>query len=271
MITSDRAAARKVAYTQTRTRNSLPSLPLVLATLLLVLPTPSLAAHVGKIVSTSALFAINLRWGEPRASYVFVLFLIVLAASLVPALHTWNPMVVPATAFAVLACVRRDWFSAQRWLVRGRASPVTWLIFAVTIPSAAGALFSWATLAEPDLTIYADMIPGNGLGIVLAAAIVFSVFNAIAEEVVFRGVLWQALADTGLSTSAVLIIQAVAFGIMHLGGVPSGVAGVALATIYGLALGGIRHLSEGLLMPVVVHIFADLTIFLIVLKLGGGW
>lgn len=271
MDTAGRELAKNVAFTQTRTKTLLPSLTVVLATLLLVLPAPGLAAHIGKIIATSVLYAINVRWGEPRVSYAFVLCLIVLAVSLVPALHTWNPIVVPATAFAILAYLRRDWFSAQRWLVRGRASPATWLLFAITIPVAAGALMAWAFLVRPDLRIYADMIPGDELGIVLAAAIVFSVFNAIAEEVVFRGVLWQALVDAGLSTGAVLLVQAVLFGIMHLGGVPSGVAGVALATIYGLALGGIRHLSRGLLMPVVVHIFADLTIFLIVLRLAGGW
>ncbi len=244
---------------------------MILAALLLVLPTPGPTTHVAKIAATTVLFAINARWGEPRVSYAFVLYLIVLAVSLIPALHTWNPIVVPATAFAVLAFVRRDWLSANRWLRRGRASRATWLLSGVTIPLTAGVLVAWAYLVKPDLTIYADMIPGKGLGIVLAAAIFFSVFNAIAEEVVFRGVLWQALADTGLASGAVLIIQALAFGIMHFGGVPSGVAGMALATIYGLALGGIRYLSGGLLMPVVVHIFADMMIFLIVSRLAQGW
>ena len=259
-----------MAFIYARSQNFLSAVLVILTTLLLVLPTPSLTAHVGKLAAMLLLFAINARWGEPRVSYAFLLCLIVLAVSLVPALHTWNPIVVPATAFAVLATVRRDWFSANRWLLRGRASPATWLLFAITIPLAAGALIVWANLVQPDLRIYADMIPGDTLGIVLAAAIVFAVFNAIAEEVVFRGVLWQALADTGLGSSAVLIIQAVAFGILHFGGVPSGVAGIVLATIYGLALGGIRYLSRGLLMPVVVHIFADLTIFLIVWRLAEG-
>lgn len=261
---------KQVAFTEPRSVRVSPALPVVLATLLLVLPTPSLTAHVGKIAATAVLYAINARWGDPRVSYAFELCLIILAVSLVPALHTWNPIVIPAIAFAVLARVRRDWISANRWLLRGRASPATWLLFSVTIPLTAGALVGWANLVQPDLTIYAEMIPGQGLGIVLATAIVFSVFNAIAEEVVFRGVLWQALVDAGLATGAVLIIQAVAFGIMHFGGVPSGVAGMVLATIYGLALGGIRYLSKGLMMPVVVHIFADLTIVMIVLRLAEG-
>lgn len=47
--------------------------------------------------------------------------------------------------------------------------------------------------------------------------------------------------------------------------------GVGLATVYGLALGGIRLLSKGLLMPVIVHAFADLTIFLIIMRLAERW
>ena len=46
---------------------------------------------------------------------------------------------------------------------------------------------------------------------------------------------------------------------------------MGLATLYGFALGGVRMLSKGLLMPVLLHITADLTIFLLVLRLIERW
>jgi membrane protease YdiL (CAAX protease family) len=247
------------------------TLPLVLGILLFVLPTPSIAVHIGKILSLLAILAINTRWGEPRVWYAFVLFLVVMVVGFIPALHVWNPLVVPATGFALVAYARPRWLMSDRWLLRGRASRATWVLALLTIPLSAGALVAWAHMTQPDLTMYADMIPGSGIGVLLAAAIVFALFNAIAEEMVFRGVIWQALADTGLTLGGVLVIQALAFGLLHLGGVPSGLPGLGLATIYGLALGAIRLLSKGLPMPVIAHAFADLTIFLIIKRLAERW
>lgn len=46
---------------------------------------------------------------------------------------------------------------------------------------------------------------------------------------------------------------------------------MVLAAVYGALLGGIRLLSKGLMMPVIVHAFADLTIFMIIMRLAGRW
>ena len=250
---------------------SLRSALLVLAVFVTVLPAPSLTAHVAKLVALSAIFVVNQRWGEVRVWYAFALIFLIMLVSFVPVLHLWNSVVVPATGFALIAYFKRDWLAAERWLVRGHASKATWVLAAITVPLSAIALFGWAQIARPDLTMYSDMIPGTGVAIVIGAAILFSLFNAFAEEIVFRGVLWQALSDTGLAAGVVLAIQAIAFGVLHFHGVPSGLAGVGLATVYGAALGGIRLLSKGLLMPIVVHIFADLAIFMIIMRLAERW
>lgn len=252
-------------------RSLLRSLPLILATLLIVLPAPSLMVHIGKLVALTVLFAINSRLGEPRIWYAFVLYLVIVLVSFVPVLHTWNLMVVPATGFALLAYLRPNWLASKDWLLRGRATSATWILIIVAVPLSAAALLGWAFFTQPDLTIYADMIPTINIGVIVGAAVVFALFNAIAEEVVFRGVLWQALSTIEIRSTSVLIIQAIAFGVLHLEGVPSGVIGMGLATIYGLALGGVRMLSNGLLMPIVLHITADLTIFVIVMQLMERW
>jgi membrane protease YdiL (CAAX protease family) len=54
------------------------------------------------------------------------------------------------------------------------------------------------------------------------------------------------------------------FGIGHLGGYPPGLLGALLATLYGVALGLLRHFSKGIGAAVVAHVFADATIFGIV-------
>ncbi len=258
---------QSIARTPTLAR----AIPLVLAIIILVLPVASLPIHIGKLAALSILFAINNRWGEPRIWYAFALSLTILLVSLIPVLHAWNTMVVPATAFAIVAYARRDWLASRDWLMRGQATRATWILIGVAIPLSAAALFSWAHVAQPDLAIYADMIPTANIGLIIGAAAVFALFNAIAEEVVFRGVLWQTLSTVGFRPVSVLITQAAAFGILHFEGVPSGMAGIGLATIYGLALGGVRMLSRGLLMPIVLHITADLTIFAIVMHLMDRW
>ena len=46
--------------------------------------------------------------------------------------------------------------------------------------------------------------------------------------------------------------------------------GVLMATLYGLVLGIIRETSRGMLAPVVTHIFADATIFLVLYFISTG-
>ena len=61
------------------------------------------------------------------------------------------------------------------------------------------------------------------------------------------------------------MMQGVIFGIVHAQGFPNGVMGIVMASIYGIMVGWLRHLSRGMLWPVVAHIFADATIFLLLM------
>jgi membrane protease YdiL (CAAX protease family) len=98
----------------------------------------------------------------------------------------------------------------------------------------------------------------------LLAGVGFSVGNALLEEIIFRGVLYEALAaDYGVA--ATVCIQGIAFGVVHAHGFPRGVIGVAMASAYGVVLGILRQRSGGLLAPFVAHVFADATIFAILL------
>jgi uncharacterized protein len=79
-------------------------------------------------------------------------------------------------------------------------------------------------------------------------AIAFATLNAFAEELLFRGIIQDALHGV-MAPMPAIALQGVAFGAIHLRGFPSGTAGVVLASGYGVALGVIRWRSGGLLAP----------------------
>jgi membrane protease YdiL (CAAX protease family) len=94
----------------------------------------------------------------------------------------------------------------------------------------------------------------------VVAALCFSTLNALLEEFVYRGVLYEALAA---EWGAVVAIggTAAAFGLGHLAGYPRGIMGAILAGLYGIALGLLRWWTGGLGLVVACHIAADATIF----------
>lgn len=76
-------------------------------------------------------------------------------------------------------------------------------------------------LASPDLSVQAGAIPVAAFGSLAVAGLCFSVGNAILEELVFRGVLFDALvAEWGSPVAAG--VTALAFGLGHVSGYPPG-------------------------------------------------
>lgn len=92
----------------------------------------------------------------------------------------------------------------------------------------------------------------------------FSLVNAAVEEAIFRGVLQTALERVNGPLVAI-VLQAVAFGVLHVLGVPTGIVGAIMAGAWGLLLGVMRWRTKGLLAPYVAHVAADATIFLMFL------
>ncbi|PCD02511.1 hypothetical protein COC42_13935 [Sphingomonas spermidinifaciens] len=76
----------------------------------------------------------------------------------------------------------------------------------------------------------------------------------------WRGVLFDWLRGF-MGPVAAILVQAASFGAAHYSGVPSGWAGVGLATLYGVMLGWLSWRAEGLLAAIVAHVAADLVIF----------
>lgn len=151
----------------------------------------------------------------------------------------------------------------KSWLRFGHFDKWTWLFIFVTVLTSSIALVVWFSLTHPDLSKLLALMPEGSILLLIGGAVLFATVNAIVEEFVIRGIMWDALTRLKLSVLVTLIVQAVYFGIMHYEGFPSGPSGMILAGIYGLMLGLIRIQSNGLGAPVVAHIFADLTIYII--------
>jgi membrane protease YdiL (CAAX protease family) len=118
--------------------------------------------------------------------------------------------------------------------------------------------FHW--LVRPEVTHLAAKLPMIFLQNLVVAALCFSALNALLEELVFRGVLYEALAAEWGGAVAVGGTAA-AFGLGHLAGYPPGITGAILAGLYGIALGLLRWWAGGLGLVLACHMAADATIF----------
>jgi len=137
-----------------------------------------------------------------------------------------------------------------------------WLLAAV-------ALLSWYLLLQPNIAdIVKAFVPALPLGLLIAGGLLFSMVNAAVEEGAYRGVILHAL-DSSLGPGfAALLLQAVAFGAIHIRGFPRGLLGVGLAYIYGLLMGVIRRRAGGMFAPWIAHVFTDVVIAGIILFLA---
>lgn len=177
--------------------------------------------------------------------------------------HFLEPLIVYGLILLVVRPLRKrpDW----AWL--GRMDGLTLGLMAATIFLSAAALIAWQQVLHPDLTDIRDNLLAQAGDHLVLFGLTFAVVNALLEEMVWRGILMEAFLGTGLGTVAAIFLQAVAFGIAHIHGFPRGALGVAMAGVYGLVLGVIRHRTGALAAPVLTHIAADATIFILLVRL----
>jgi len=148
------------------------------------------------------------------------------------------------------------------WLHPGKSNRTVRALSLATIVLASIALVAWVHYLNPDLHGYAKVLPSLPPVLMILFGIGFSAFNAAAEEIMWRGVMLEALNSAFGPGFWPLAIQAASFGIAHYkGGFPSGIVGVCMVFVYGLVLGAIRVLSKGMLYCWLIHVAADSTIF----------
>lgn len=95
--------------------------------------------------------------------------------------------------------------------------------------------------------------------------LLFSLTNAVSEELVFRFVVLGA-ANSLVNDSSAIWISAVVFGVAHIRGAPGGVLGIILASALGLILGKATLETGGIGVAIWIHFLQDLVIFPVVLS-----
>lgn len=160
------------------------------------------------------------------------------------------------------------------WMRKGEPDQVSWLLIVLTSLVSAVALILWALwtnylgIASSMLSTFRQVpfwfllfvgIPG------------FALLNAFAEEVVYRGVLQEALGrrfENGMPL--LLAAQASAFAAAHFAvGFPNGKVGYLMTFVYALMLGYLRERTRGMLAPYLTHVAADFVIGLTLLLLAA--
>lgn len=184
-----------------------------------------------------------------------------LTAAALPVAGNWPYyLLVPVLLYGVLTLLLRPLRRTCGWFSLGHWDRATILLTFTIILASSGILVAYHALAHPDLDYLRAKLPIRNL---LLAFGLFPLCNAVLEEVVFRGILLDAI-QAYWGWTAALILTSLAFGFGHLGGYPPGWIGAVLAGVYGLALGLLRQQADGLMPPIVAHVFADATIMTIV-------
>lgn len=204
-----------------------------------------------------------------RVGQGFLFILLLGAALALPPLRAWpwiwlGPL---GAYFLILALVPR-WRRVPGWLRVGTLSPRTLAATAGVMVASMATLVCFHHLAQPDVRTIRAAMPVQALGGAMLTGVVFTLLNALMEELVFRGILFDAL-EAQWGWRLTLVVTSLLFGLGHLRGYPPGPAGAVLAAVFGLAMGGLRVWTRGLALPVAAHLGADATICYLVLR-GPG-
>lgn len=185
-----------------------------------------------------------------------------------PMLRRWPwvwlaPFIAYFLLIVCVPCLRRS----MGWLRAGKLSSASVIVTIGVMALTVLALVLFHTMVRPEVRGYRAAIPFDALGGVIIAGVIFTIVNATLEELVFRGVLFDAL-ESQWGTWVTLIATALLFGLGHLRGYPSGIVGACLAALFGFAVGVLRLWTGGLALPIVAHMAADATIYCILVH-GG--
>src|SRR6266446_7944469 len=188
--------------------------------------------------------------------------------SLIPGTRWPWTFLVPVLLYWALLQSFRPLRLTVAWLRMGHPTLPMWIAAATVAVGSAVSLLVWFKLARPDVKWQAGLIPMWSPARLVLLGVGFALFNAALEEMIWRGVVFDALERTRLPTVPVVLMQAVSFGVAHLHGFPSGSVGILLASVYGVILGVLRAHTRGLLVPFVTHAVTDFSIFEILIFLA---
>jgi membrane protease YdiL (CAAX protease family) len=160
--------------------------------------------------------------------------------------------------------------SLAGWSRPGRFGPRILVALFALAAVVAFALVLWVHYSHVNLSPYRRALAGlpgtGGVGAALFFGFAFSLFNALREEILWRGVAMDAL-DAAIGPGVwSIVIQGLHFGFAHYrGGFPNGLSGALLASLFGIVLGAMRRRTRGLLACTLAHVAADAAITVIVI------
>lgn len=173
------------------------------------------------------------------------------------------------TAFALYAYVVlliKDLRCSVGWLRLGRFTPQVWMLILATIAISCIALILWVQFLSPDLSRYQWLIPKASLPVTLLCGIGACILNAAVEEIIWRGVIMEALDSAFGPGLLAVLVQALSFALAHYrSGFPNGVSGSSMVFVYAIMLAIIRRKSKGIVACWLAHSAADSTIFCLIL------
>lgn len=197
---------------------------------------------------------------------------------------TWRPpLTVGALPIAMVVTAIGVGFNLLRLVMRLDHGPLVASMLAFALLGCAAAVSAWALGLDGHALGLRRSIAGRGLiggalsasvlvgaalatapvtrlpsaGQVLGGIALFGLCTAPAEELLFRGVLYAAVARE-LGPLAAVVVSSVAFAAAH---VPVyGLGSLPVAICAGLVLGWLRWWSSSLAAPTAVHAVADLAL-----------
>jgi membrane protease YdiL (CAAX protease family) len=179
----------------------------------------------------------------------------------------WLPwplsFILPVIVFMIWLLISERRNEVFSWISIGIVDFRSSLFAGVLVLGTSGSLLAWYLLASPDVSDLRRMVPTESLVTILLVGLAFSIFNALWEEITFKGILWGSMTELGFRVPTIIVFQGLLFGFVHLNGFPRGWVGAGLAAVYGMCVGILKSRTKTLGIPVLVHFFADATIFVI--------
>src|SRR5262249_53580699 len=154
-----------------------------------------------------------------------LIVLLMICTLSVPALRRW-PWVwlAPVTTYLLVVMSVPSIRGSLNWFCLGRLSAAAVAAtFGIMAFTAAGLLVYHASV-QSNVRSYREFLPLDTLGRGIVAGAVFATVNATLEELVFRGVLFDAV-HSQWGMWGTLIGTAMLFGLGHLHGYPPGLIG----------------------------------------------
>jgi len=218
---------------------------------------------LGGLAALTLFAAVTQRRGSTRLG--LGLTATVAASAVLPWQVGWWPLpgLVGVAVYLVAHSLTREPGGHHAVLRLGRLTAADiWMVVGVVVSSGA-VLLLFSRLAPPRVGTGASFLTTLTPVSLVAAGVAFAVVNAFVEEFLFRGAMMHHLGPV-LGGWTAVVVQALAFGMLHLNGYPYGPAGVVLASVYGVLLGAIRLRSGGLLAPWIAHAVTDVVIFVLI-------